>query len=89
MSTEFAQMDVLDRLAAVESKLKEVDPQLGDHMKAIHKSLLAHEELVHILPDDRIAVLMAGMQKYKNIQLVEATAKKPSARGKKPSEDDF
>jgi hypothetical protein len=85
----FAEMDVLTRLNSIESKLKEVDPQLGEHMKHIHKTLLAHEELVHILSDEKISVLMAGMQKYKNIQLVEATSKARAPRKGKQTEDDF
>lgn len=88
-AVEFAKLDVMDRLAQIEANLKQADPQLPQHMTAIHKTLLQHEELVHILPDDRIHVLMEGMQKYKQLQIVEAAVKKPSSRGKKISEDDF
>ena len=62
---------------------------LGHHMTEIHKTLLANEELVHILTDSQIHTLMAGMQKYKSIQLVEAAVKAPSSRSKKISVDDF
>ena len=88
----FANMTVLEKLNMIEAKLKEEDPMLGHHMTEIHKTLLAHEELVHILSDAQIHVLMAGMQKYKQIQIVEAAVKKPSAgRGKagKQDVDDF
>jgi hypothetical protein len=86
---DFARLTVLEKLSLVEEKLKEADPMLGHHMTEIHKTLLANEELVHILPADRIHILMAGMQKYKQIQLVEAAAKKPSSKKVKQSEDDF
>lgn len=86
---EFAKLSVLERLSLVEERLKEADPMLGQHMTEIHKTLLANEELVHILTDQQIHVLMAGMQKYKSIQLVEAAAKKPAKRGGKVDIDDF
>jgi hypothetical protein len=86
---DFARLTVLEKLSLVEEKLKEADPMLGHHMTEIHKTLLANEELVHILSDKDIHTLMAGMQKYKSMQIVEAAAKKPSSRGKKVSEDDF
>ncbi len=89
---DFAKLTVLERLSQIEAKLKEQDPALPQHMTEIHKTLLAHEELVHVLTDSQIHTLMAGMQKYKSIQLVEAAVKKPAAsgtRGKKVSVDDF
>jgi hypothetical protein len=87
-ASEFAKLNILDRLAQVESKLKENDPLLGQHMTSIHKELLAHEELVHILKPEQIGILMAGMQKYKQLQIVEAVSKSKGKRVKE-TEDDF
>jgi len=87
--SSLAELDVLDRLAQIESKLTAVDPALGTHMTEIHKTLLANEELIHILPADRIHVLMAGMKKYKEIQLVEVASKARTPKGKKVDAEDF
>ena len=85
---ELAKMDVLGRLDEIEAKLIQQDPMLGIHLATIHKQLLTYEELVHILPDEKIRVYMAGMQKYKQLQLVTEATK---SRGKKGgnSVDDF
>lgn len=74
-----AQAGVLQRLAQIEAKLKESDPMLPLHCETIRKALLDNEELVHILPDDKIRILMAGMKKYTNIQLIAEASK---TRGK-------
>ncbi len=85
---ELAKLDVLGRLEAIEKRLKEQDPDLPIHMSTIHKTLLTHEELVHVvLTDANIHTYMAAMQKYKNIQLV-AEAQKSRSR-KKQDADDF
>ena len=74
---EFQKLDVLDRLAKVESMLNTADPMLQVHMKHIHQTLQQFEELVHILKDEDIHKLMAGMQRFRGIQLAkEATSKK-------------
>ena len=85
----FAELSVLERLDMIEAKLQEVDPLLGQHMTYIHKTLLQHEELVHILPDAKIHTLMEGMQKYTKTALVEAAIKAPRGKKAKVDEDDF
>lgn len=84
---ELAKLDVLGRLDEIHSRLKEADPNLPTHLSAIHKTLLQYEELVHILPDEKVGILMQGMAKYKNIKLVEEAAK--TRTKKKQDVDDF
>jgi hypothetical protein len=81
-----AKSNVLARIDKIEQTLKTMDPLLPVHCENIQKTLLEYEELVHILPDDKIRMFMAGMQKYKNIVLVEEASKK-RARGKVTADD--
>ena len=88
-AVELAKLDVLGRLDLIEAKLLVVDPELPVHMSTIHKTLLQYEELVHLLPDSKIHVYMAGMQKYKKLQLVQEATKARGPRGSKPTADDY
>ena len=88
-AVELAKLDVLGRLDLIEAKLLAVDPELPVHMSTIHKTLLQYEELVHLLPDAKIHVYMAGMQKYKKLQLVQEATKARGPRGSKPTADDY
>lgn len=83
-----AQSKVLERLGKVEEALKGNDPLISIHCESIHAALREHEELVHLLSDEQIGKLMAGMQKYKAIQLVKE-ASSTKGRGKKVTADDL
>lgn len=87
-SLEFQKLDILTKLDAIEGRLKEQDPMLEIHLKSIHSTLLQFEELVHVLPDDKIRIFMAGMAKYKQIKIVEEASKSRTKRGGQ-SADDF
>ncbi len=84
---QLAKLDVLGRIDAIEATLKQQDPNMPIHLASIRKTLLQYEELVHILPDEKIGILMQGMAKYKNIKLVEEAAK--TRTKKKQDVDDF
>jgi hypothetical protein len=81
-----AQQVVFERVDKIAETLKQMDPMLPVHCEKIRETLLQHEELVHILPDDKIRTFMAGMAKYKNIVLVEEASKK-RAKGKVTADD--
>lgn len=75
----------LTRLAALEEALLSQDPLMKGHLKEIHKLLISHEELVHLLSDEQISQIMAAQQVVTNTSLaavVVASSKSPSA-GKK------
>jgi len=86
---EFAKLDVIGRLDALEQTLKTQDPQLPVHLQNIHKTLQTYEELVHLLSDAQIKVLMDAMQKYRRVELVKeaATSKGKRALGKTTVDD--
>lgn len=85
----FIRDDVLGKLTLIKDRLLAQDPELPTHLAAIHRALQMHEELVHILPDDQIQIYMAGMSKYKQIQIVEEATKARGPRKGKQSADDF
>lgn len=86
---EFQKLDVLDRLAKVETMLTTSDPMLPVHMKHIHSNLQKYEELVHILTDDQIHTLMAGMSRFRGISLAKEVASKKRVSLKNTTVDDL
>ena len=77
---------VLKRLDQIEESLKTADPLLPIHCQEVHKTLVGFEELVHILPDEKIRLLMQGMKKYQAIQLIKE-ASKTRSKGKVTADD--
>jgi hypothetical protein len=79
-ASDLAKLDVLDRLNKIEATLNEKDPMMPLHLKNILKQMHTYEELVHLLDDEKIHILMEGMKKYKNIQLVKEITASPRGR---------
>lgn len=71
----FALMEVRGKIQQIQAALLQQDPLLPIHLGAIHKQLIKHEELVHLLSDEEITVLVAGQKKHANVQLVKEVAK--------------
>lgn len=70
---------LLQRLSYLETALNEQDPMMRNHLKEIHSTLIQHEELVHLLDDEQIAIIMQGQQVITNTTLVAAVTA-PKAR---------
>jgi len=88
--SEFARLDVLDRISKLEATLLTQDPQIPVHLNKILKTLQEYEELVHLMDDAKITVLMAGMKKYRMVELVkEAQASKGKKALSKTTVDDI
>lgn len=74
MTTNFPQHDqIKQRLGYLEEALLAQDPRMKDHLKEIHKLMITHEELVHLLTDEEIAKIMSAQQVVTNTTLVAAT----------------
>ncbi len=84
---QMAKLTVLERLNSIEARLKEQDPMLPLHIENIKSALSEHEELIHILPDERIRILVSGLMKYKALKIVEEEQAKK--RKKAPTADDL
>lgn len=76
------------RMEQVAAELVVGTPQLPDALVAIHKMLLEHEELVHILDDDDIQKLHKAHETHKQFHLVNREVKKVG-KGKKLSNSDL
>jgi hypothetical protein len=86
---EFTKLDVMERAAKIADAMTREDPALGTHLEAIRMALLKNEELIHILPDEVINRYVAGLQKFKNIKLLEEAIKSKGTRGKKNNDPDL
>lgn len=69
------------RLGFLEESLTTQDPLMKGHLKEIHKMLVQHEELVHLLSEDEIAKIMQGQQVITNTVLVAAVTAKSAKAG--------
>lgn len=78
----------IERMTAIEEKMKAQDPQIGTHLREIWKHMQEYEELAHLLTPEQIGSLMKGMQKHTAIQLVVDTPSK-SKKAKKVGVDDL
>lgn len=71
------------RLGYLQESLEQQDPQIKNHLKEIHKLLIGHEELVHLLSDEEIAKIMSAQQTVTNTTLVADVTKKKTSTAKK------
>lgn len=75
--SEPVQFELMTRLAQLEEALLARDPMMKVHLGAIHKQLIQHEELVHLLTDEEIGKIVGAQQAHTNtILIVESTSKK-------------
>jgi hypothetical protein len=68
--------EVMSRLQQLEEALLTRDPMMKMHLAAIHKSLIAHEELVHLLSDEQIGKIVAAQQVHTGVMLVQEVSSK-------------
>lgn len=73
-TTTLQQDAILQRLDALEQALLAQDPEMPKHLGEIHRLLITHEELTHLLSDEQIAVIMGAQQLQTNTTLVASTA---------------
>jgi hypothetical protein len=73
------QDQIQQRLSYLEQALLEQDPRMKDHLKEIHRLLITHEELVHLLSEEEIGKIMQGQQIITDTTLVAAVSA-PKAR---------
>lgn len=70
---------ILQRLGYLQEAMLAQDPQIKNHLKEIHRLMITHEELVHLLSDDEIAKIMGAQQIVTNTTLVAATTGKKAS----------
>jgi hypothetical protein len=67
---------IMQQLSYLQEALEANDPMIKRHLGEIHKLMIQHEELVHLLSDDEIAKIMGAQQIVTNTTLVAATTGK-------------
>lgn len=87
----------LDNLGQISQKLADLQQQLQTQapgyeglLQRIHTDLIKDPDLAHLLTDEQVGVLVAGLSKKKNIVLVELSSPKKrttTADGKKSLKD--
>jgi len=77
------------RMLQIQDQLILKTPDLPVALADIHKNLLQHEELVHLLDDDDIALLHRTHELHKQYALIQKEAKTVSGRRKKLNDNDL
>lgn len=73
--------EVMSRLAALEEALLARDPMMKMHLGAIHKELIQHEELVHLLSNEQIGKIVTAQQVHTgNVLVADITGKAGKAK---------
>lgn len=78
------------RLEELQSALQTQAPGYEGLLFRIHKDLQADPDLVHLLTDEQVGVLVAGLSKKKNVVIAEPEklkSKTKTADGKKSLKD--
>jgi hypothetical protein len=69
--SEPVHFELLTRLGQLEEALLARDPLMKTHLGAIHKQLITHEELVHLLSPVEIGKIVAAQQAHTNTSLAQ------------------
>lgn len=64
-------IEFLQKLNELEEKLRAAAPGYETLLYTIHKQLSSDEQLLHILTDEQIGVIVAGLTKRKQIVLAD------------------
>lgn len=70
--------DLMSRMAQLEEALLARDPMMKLHLAAVHKQLIQHDELVHLLKDEEIGKIVAAQQAHTNTTLIQEVSGKAS-----------
>lgn len=70
----------LQRLGELEASLLTRDPLMKTHLKVIHETMIAEEEIVNLLTVEEISKIMASQQVFTNTVLARDVAKSSKAR---------
>ena len=67
---------LIEKIEELKEKLQNAAPGYEGLLYTIHKQLAADEQLVHILTEDQIGIIVAGLSKKKNIIIASAVSAK-------------
>lgn len=72
--------EAISTLEAIQSRQSDIDPEIPNHIRTIHKSMKQYPELCHLLSPQQIQIFVVGLKSVTQTELVAATAKKPAAK---------
>ena len=85
-------LEIKSKLDELEQALLEQHPSMPTLLRDIHKTLKAQPEIVTLMSEEEIAIVVRGLEKQTNSQLVAATLKPTKAKKesmKNATMDDF
>lgn len=85
-------LDIKTKLDDLEQALLNNHPGMAMQLRDIHKTLKAQPDIVTLMSEEEIAIVVRGLQKQTNSQLVAATLKPTKAKKeslKNATADDF
>lgn len=85
-------LTVHNRMLELEQAMLNKDPMMKNHLAEIHKHMIQHEEIVHLLSDEEIAKIMRAQQQQTGVALVHEVkpkSKTTQAKAAKLQMDDL
>lgn len=73
---------IKQQIEELKEKLQQSVPGYESLLHTIHRALAASPDTVHLLTDEQIGVICAGLKKRTNVVVFEETVKKVSKKGK-------
>lgn len=80
---------IKQKISELQVALQAAAPNYETLLITIHKALQKDEDVVHLLTDEEIGVICAGLSKKKDIVIAEATVKKLKGSKTKITADDI
>jgi hypothetical protein len=74
---------ILDKIAELQISLQKGAPNYEGLLHTIHVALMKDEELTHLLTEEQVGIICAGLAKKKNIIIAATAAKGKLSNGKK------
>lgn len=74
---------VFSRMETLQEELEKGVPSYKDSLRTIHSMLRADPDLVHVLSEEQIGVVIAGLSKHKGVVITEIGKKGSGSGGKK------
>lgn len=77
------------RFLQLEQELIRQTPELPIALAEIHKQVQQHEELIHLLGDDDLALLHKNFEQFKQVVVFSKASKAATSKRKKLSDKDL
>ena len=69
-----------DKILSLRERLTTASPGWESHLHSIHKQLAEDESLSHMLTDEEVGIIVAGLSKRKGVVIAEQTKRSTSKK---------